>query len=351
MAALIVNFVTAPCNANVGATYQNNLQTFTVVTTVSNSIILVCQSNGLPASAGSLTLVSGTGDPVITFSSFTIASSKVYGINEGILINNNEKRNVGPLINVKNLREDYLYGIELMDLNGNPLSDEQLQVFLDNATSWLEHKLDIHVIPYLVVEDKDYRVNDYMDWGYLYLNEYPVISFVQMEMVYFRDANGVPETIQVLPNNWIRLQNNDGIVRLIPNARFPATLQVDQSGNFFPEVLRANVVPHLWRLTYWAGFNDGAVPMIVNQAIGLMAAIQAMAMTGPAILGPGIGSTSLSIDGLSENISSTNNSENSAYSAVISEYRKLLYGINPDDKNGIIDILLAFYKGQQMGVI
>jgi hypothetical protein len=346
-----VNFVTAPCTASVGATYGNNNQVFTVVTNVTDSVILPCLSTGLPAESGILTLISGTGDAIISYSSFTVTSANVLGAKEGIILNNKQKRNVGPLINVKILQENYLYGIDLTDRDGNPMTPETYQLALDNATSWLEHKLDIHIYPYLVTEDKDYRLNDYMDWGYLYLNEYPVMQFIQMEMVYFRDINGVPETIQVIPNNWIRLQNNDGIVRLIPNARFPATLQVDQSGNFFPEVLRSNLVPHLWRLTYLAGFDDGAIPMIINQAIGLLAAIQLMAVAGTSVFGAGIASTSLAIDGLSQNIATTNNSESTAYSAVIAEYRKLLYGQDKEDKNGIIEILLAYYKGQQVGVL
>jgi hypothetical protein len=275
----------------------------------------------------------------------------VLGAKEGILINNYQKRNVGPLINAETLLRDYLFGIQLTDRNGEPTSPETIQVYIDNAVSWLEHRLDIHILPYVVTEDKDYRLNDYADWGYLYLNEYPVINFIEMAMVYFRDINGQPETIQVIPNNWIRLQNHDGIVRLIPNARFPASLQVDQSGNYFPEVLRSNLVPHLWRLTYTAGFDDGAVPMVINQAIGLLAAIQAMALDGVGQFGAGIGSTSLSIDGLSQNISTTNNAQNSAYSAVIAEYKNMLFGKDANDDNGIIRVLEAFYKGESVGVI
>jgi hypothetical protein len=348
---LSINFQTAPCNAQVGAIYTQNAQNFTVVTTVADSVVLSTLGTGLPAEAGVLTLSSGTGDASISYSSFTVTSKNVLGVKEGILLNNKQKRNVAPLINAETLQRDYLFGINLVDRNGDPMSAETIQLAVDNAASWLEHYLDIHVIPYLVVEDKDYRLNDYAEWGYIPLNEYPVISFVQMEMVYFRDQDGVPETIQVIPNNWIRLQNHDGIVRLIPNARFPATLQIDQSGNFFPEVLRSNLVPHLWRLTYWAGFDDGAVPMIINQAIGLLAAINLMAIDGIAVFGPGIASTSLSIDGLSQNIATTNNSESSAYSSVIAEYRKLLFGEDKEDHTGILYILKDFYKGETMGII
>ena len=260
-------------------------------------------------------------------------------------------RDVGPLINVADLKANYLVGIDVKDQNGNSLSDEVYQTYIDNAVSRIAHELDIHITPKTIVEDKDYRLNDYADWGFLYLFEYPVIELVKMDMVYFRDANGNPETIQTIPINWIRMNDIDGIVRLIPNARFPANLQVDNSGNFFPEVLRSNMVPDLWRITYRAGFEDGKIPSIINQAIGLLAAIQVMILGGIQPFGAGVSAKSLSIDGLSQNISTTQNAEHSAYSAVIADYKEILYGDRKNGKNGILDILRDYYKGSGVGVL
>jgi len=62
-------FVTS-ANATVGATYTNNAQTFTVARTISGSTLLLCTSTGAPASSGTLTKSTGTGDATITFSTF-----------------------------------------------------------------------------------------------------------------------------------------------------------------------------------------------------------------------------------------------------------------------------------------
>lgn len=275
----------------------------------------------------------------------------VKGSKDGLQECNAINKKVGALIGPEELKRDYLFGIDIRDKAGNPLSDATYQTYIDNAVSMLEHDLDIHITPTCIVEDKDYRLNDYADWGYMYLNNYPVIELVKLEMVYFRDANGNPETVQTIPNNWIRMQDHDGIVRLIPNARFPASLQVDGSGNFFPEVLRSNMVPNLWRITYNAGFEDGKIPNIVNQAIGLLAAIQAMILGGIQVFGPGIASKSISLDGLSQSISTTVNAEHAAYGPVIAEYKTILYGQNKDDKNGLLEVLRYYYKGEMMGVL
>lgn len=56
-------------NATAGAVYSNNGQTFTVMSTISGSTIIVTNGSGTPLASGTLTKVSGTGDATISFSS------------------------------------------------------------------------------------------------------------------------------------------------------------------------------------------------------------------------------------------------------------------------------------------
>ena len=60
-------FQIASGNANSGATYTNNTNTYTVVNTVSAGTVLQCTGAGLPTSGGTLTKASGTGDATIVF--------------------------------------------------------------------------------------------------------------------------------------------------------------------------------------------------------------------------------------------------------------------------------------------
>ncbi len=61
-------FTTSAANATSGATYTNNGQTFTVVGTITGGTTLIASGTGAPASSGTLTKVTGTGDATITFS-------------------------------------------------------------------------------------------------------------------------------------------------------------------------------------------------------------------------------------------------------------------------------------------
>jgi hypothetical protein len=75
---LTYTFTVTSASATVGATYTNNGNTFTVVATISGAVTLVCTSQGAPASSGTLTKASGTGDATITFSSVTATTQYVY---------------------------------------------------------------------------------------------------------------------------------------------------------------------------------------------------------------------------------------------------------------------------------
>jgi len=68
--AINYNFTTSAANASQGATYTNNGQTFTVLVPATASTTLVMSSTGMPLTSGTLTLVTGTGDPTITFSAY-----------------------------------------------------------------------------------------------------------------------------------------------------------------------------------------------------------------------------------------------------------------------------------------
>jgi hypothetical protein len=60
-------FFTAAANATAGATYTNNGNTYTVVTTIAGATMLQVTGIASPTASGTLTKASGTGDATITF--------------------------------------------------------------------------------------------------------------------------------------------------------------------------------------------------------------------------------------------------------------------------------------------
>ena len=277
----------------------------------------------------------------------------VKGGKDGLVLDNTYNTKGEPIVSVAQLKATYLFGIHIVDrVTGEEFSDDAYQQYIDNAVSMLEHYLDISISPVKnFVEYRDYRINDYAEWGYFQLNNFPVKCIRAMKLVYFRESDGTPIAVQEIPTNWIRLQAHDGIVRLIPNAKFPANLQISQTGAFFPELLRSQMVPHAWEFTYDYGFDPGCVPTLLNQAIGTIASIQALIVGGHLILGAGIAATSISLDGLAQSIQTTQSAENSGYSSVIKDYSDKLFGKTKDDPYAIMKILKDYYKGVTFNII
>jgi hypothetical protein len=275
----------------------------------------------------------------------------IRGSREGVRKCNRVNKKTEALIDISKLKSSYLFGIEIEDNDGNPLSDAAYQDFIDRAVSMVEHELDISIVPtFDEIEYKDYHYTDYFQWGELLLNNFPVIALDSLELVYFKDQNQNDITTQRIPDSWVRLQAHDGLIRLIPNAQFSSQLQVGATGGFFPEILRSDMVPHAWKITYSHGFEDGKIPVAINHAIGMLAAVQAFSIGGGLVIGAGIASSSLSIDGLSQSIDTTQSAENHAYSAQMNNYNDLLFGKNEKDP-GLIGKLRNYYKGEGFGII
>lgn len=256
-------------------------------------------------------------------------------------------RRVEPLMTIEELKKRYLFGVEIFDNDGNELSDDTLRDYISIAADMLEKDLDLSIFPKTVVEEKDYDANMYSDWGYLLLNEVPVRKVISLVAKYPDSA------ILEFPEQWFKIRKDDGQLRLLPGLGTYSGFMVNGQGQFLPELFRnKSKVPNLFEVTYETGFEDGKVPMAINAAIGLLAAIYALSIAGNLVLGAGIASTSLNIDGLSQAITTTSSAENSAYSATIKEYQKLLYGESINSPNrGLIRSLRDYYQGSRFEII
>lgn len=279
---------------------------------------------------------------------------KVKSVNRTPQHNNISGKKTEPLVTVAQLKDTWLFGVKIRDREtGEEMPEESYQNALDTAISLLEHYLDISISPVKGYKEYlDYNQNEYYDWGYLQLLNFPVEAVNSVKLVYFRDDNGEvdeTQTIQI-PQNWLRVIAHDGIVRMVPNGKFPANLQVG-NGGFYPELFSVAKVPHAWEVNYDFGFCDGQVPVLLNQAISMIAAIIMLISAGHLILGAGIAGTSISLDGLSQSIQTTQSAENSGFSSTIKDISDKLFGKTQNDPMSMMNILKAYYKGSTMTII
>jgi hypothetical protein len=265
---------------------------------------------------------------------------------------------VEALVTAEQVKKEYLFGLEdFVDEKGNIADAALVQKYINAATSWLEHELDIAIMPRKQEEHKDYYANDYVDWGYISLNRIPVISIDQMRVVYMRgldqSGNVDLETVLDIPANWIRLDPDTGIIRLIPNNKFPARLQVDSGGSFWPELFRRHqMVPNMWVVNYTWGFRPGCIPLIINQIIGMYAAtLYLYNISDVAPLGAGVAAASIGMDGLSQSITTTASAENMTLQAKIRSLQQFLFGDKTKGMPGLLEAAKNYYKGVGLQII
>lgn len=241
-------------------------------------------------------------------SDLTEASASIAGA--GLAIRN--------ILTVPELKQRYLFGLDLTDDAGNEFPEAAYQHYILTAIRWLEHELDISILPTTCVEKHDYYVRDYNAFSMLQLDLYPVISVEAFRVQYPSGQNVV-----VWPEEWWRINHAEGHIQIVPTAGTLSELLVGQGGSFLPAIYGGlGYLPQLFEIAYTAGFEEGRIPRNLIDVIGMFASMGPFNIFGDLIAGAGIANTSLSIDGLSQTIGTTSSATNAGYGARITQYSK-----------------------------
>lgn len=243
------------------------------------------------------------------------------------------------IISVAELKTNYLYGIDLTDDNGIPYPDSMYEWYIKSAVSWVEHRLDLPLRPKSVSAEKhDFYRDDYENYIYLKLREYPVLSVTQVQMVLPGES-----IVHDFDSSWFQLRKDSGVLHIVPGTGSASTIVFGAGGAWLPFVRASSrFVPDVFRITYTAGWEDGQLPYDIRDVVGMTAALGPLHIAGDLLGGAGIASQSLGIDGLSQSFSTTSSATNSGYGA-----RALAYGKSLKE---MIPMIRRYYKGNSMVV-
>ncbi len=203
------------------------------------------------------------------------------------------------LLSVSDLKTRYLFGLPLSDRRGNPLPDSFFAFYIQAATSALERDLDITLAP-TVVENEQLHFKRPMGDAkpfVLYTHRVPIqsVQALRLKLPYATQAQNIPA-------EWLTVAQDYGSIYLYPRASFSQFI-LPMGGYAWSYGPQDDFLPNAWQVDYVAGFPRGRVPPDLLDALGMMAALSPLAVMGDLVLPPGIGSTSLGIDGLSQSIS------------------------------------------------
>jgi hypothetical protein len=225
-----------------------------------------------------------------------------------------------PLISVQQLKERYLFGIPLTDMQGNTIPDSTIQHQINAALSSVEHTLDLIIIPTTFTERYDYRASDYTHFNFLQLKKRPIqeVTIIKAKFPNNRD-------LVTYPKEWYVVEHEAAQIQLSPVEGTFSGLIVTQGGSYVPLIYGVNAYwPHLFEITYKAGFCDEKIPIMLNEIIGLQAALKVFEILADVVHGPGISSENVGLDGASVSKGLNVSSIYSVYSARIESYKKTI---------------------------
>lgn len=230
-----------------------------------------------------------------------------------------------PMVTPEKMRKQALFGIPLKSsFTNEEVSDEQIQVYIDEAISEVEHILDLYIEPQTFSDRYDFRRHGFT-WNYNYIKlRHPNVLCVEKVQLSFTNEDQVEEPEKDIdctgqefagrsgatplidfPIEHVHVLPQEGVVQLVPafGTSLSGFLISAFSGTQF-HALRAigiNDFPGGLRIKYTCGFEKGKIPALIVGLIETIAAYRLLSILGP-ILFPH-NSVGISIDGVSQSTS------------------------------------------------
>lgn len=232
------------------------------------------------------------------------------------------KKNKGLVVNGRELKTLYFYGIDIVNQQGTQLDDVSLETYIRQAQEEIEQYLSIKLLPQIIEETGDYYRDEFRGTGFV-KTEYTVNKALKLE-------GYIGEQKQLdYPEPWLTENKSNGVgttrqIIVVPNSNVN-TMSINAglfAGAVIPYLglVNSNSIGSYWHKKYITGFPFDSMPYILLDLVGKYASIRVFNLLGDIVLGAGIASMSLSLDAISQSIATTSSAENSAYSARIKQY-------------------------------
>lgn len=235
------------------------------------------------------------------------------------------RKNEGLLLSPTEMFSLYLYGIKIQAGDGTAFSTESMRFYIQAAQQEIENFFNLKLVYQFIALEKltFYRADYWQSFPILFTN-YPVnkpISltgrFNQLEQISY-------------PTQWLtNTQNSYGQykrrVSIVPTGTAVATANAEVILSGLTTQLGSQhflMIPDYWDLQYITGFKLDQMPMDLINLTGKLASFGPLGIAGDLILGAGIASQSLGVDGLSQSISSTSSATNAGYGARLVKYER-----------------------------
>jgi hypothetical protein len=245
------------------------------------------------------------------------------------------------VISVEELKGNYLLGVDLTDGDGNAFPNTVYEHYIKAAVSWVEQRLDLPLRPRRIEAEKhDFIREDYDKYIWLETDLFPVIAIEEIKLVL--PGNQV---VQTFTPDWIHVTKESGQIQIVPGTGTAGTILLGASGAWIPYIYGTNrMIPDAFWISYTAGFESGKIPYLLKDVVGKVASYGPLYLAGELLLGPGIASSNVGIDGLSQSVGTlASPGAGGAYSARIKAYQEEIKEAIPE--------LIRYYKGIRIRIL
>jgi len=209
---------------------------------------------------------------------------------------------VEPLLTPELLKSRHLFGIPLVSpLTREKISDEMLKDSIVRAVNRAETQSKLVIWLTQFKQKFPFDRNLYQQWVHINIPKTPIFSLQSLTIT---TADGT--NVFVMPQRWIETSNfHKGLLNVIPISPAFAALGAQTTGAtggavFLTFIGQLGWIPAYWQAEWIAGFDDKAIPVIVNELIGVIAAMDVLS---PLAATKQTTSHNLSADGLGQGVS------------------------------------------------
>lgn len=235
-------------------------------------------------------------------------------------------KNDGLILSPSNLVSMYMPGIPLCYPGGGSISSKTIEQKIRTATKQIENFLSIKIQKQMIEENHDFNKQEFSQWGYIKTN-YPIVFAEKLE----GRINNISQI--KYPKSWLSIKSKSDStsfrnLHIIPNV--DGAQEMNQYSVVYSGIspvlgyFGGDYIPNYWNVTYCTGWDSDEIPSDILDAIGKLATMQILAITGDLIFGAGIGNQNISIDGVSQSYSTTKGGGKGAFSGRIDMYKQEL---------------------------
>lgn len=239
------------------------------------------------------------------------------------------------------LKRNYFFGVDFIDIAGNEMDMSVVKWHIDSAVNWLESELEIDIVPRTREDRVMYNRLDFTSWGNIQVSRRPIKEVLNLNL------SLVNNTSYDIPVQWVRFNKERGTLWIVPSA--VGNVPFLAGGNLMlPYLLGQQWFPQAWTVKYTTGFDK--LPTLMVDVIMKKAAIEIYQVLGSNVLGPGIASMSLGMDGLSQSIGTSQSAMYHMYSAQIEVYRRDIWGAGGPGggHRGELQVLKEYWRGVEV---